>query len=209
VPGSITLPRLLLVTDRHATRGRELGTITVDAIRAGLRFVQLREKDLGDEALLRIGERLRAAMPADGAVVVNGRPAVAEGLGAGLHLPASAAPVPLSGHGPRGRSVHGPAELAAALAEGVDYVVAGNVYDTTSKPGLPGRGPGWLEEICRAAGETPVFAIGGVDAGRILDVLRAGAFGIAVRDAVLRASDPARAVRELLAEIERCAGALR
>jgi thiamine-phosphate pyrophosphorylase len=75
---------------------------------------------------------------------------------------------------------------AAALA---DYVGAGPVWATPSKPDAePAIGIDGLREIC-AAVDVPVVAIGGIDASNAADCIRAGAAGVAVIRAVGAAAD--------------------
>ena len=190
------LPRLMLVTDRLETRGRDLVDVVAAAVAGGVGLVQVRERDLpeaGVEALLRrILERLRGTRAQ---IVVNGHPALALLLDVGLHLPASAPP-PTS---PRptlyGRAVHDEAEARRALTEAASYVVVGPVFSTGSKPGHPGAGLATLGRLSRLVAPLPVYAIGGLTPDRVASVVNAGAHGVAVRTGILGAPDPARAAR--------------
>jgi thiamine-phosphate pyrophosphorylase len=78
----------------------------------------------------------------------------------------------------------------------VDYIGVGPVHATPTKPGRPGVG---LELIRYAAAHAPVpfFAIGGLDAGNLGDVLAAGATRAVVLRAIAHAEDPQRAARQL------------
>jgi thiamine-phosphate pyrophosphorylase len=185
----------MLVTDRLATRGRDLVDVVEAAVAGGVGLVQVREHDLPEaevEALLgRILERLRGT-PAR--LVVNGHVTLARGLGIGLHLPAAATSAlprpPLCG-----RSAHDEDEARRALAEGVSYVIVGPIFPTGSKPGHPGAGPALLTRARRIVSPTPIFAIGGCTPERVALVQEAGAHGVAVRSAILGAADPARTAR--------------
>jgi thiamine-phosphate pyrophosphorylase len=186
----------MLVTDRSATRGRDLVDVVEAAVVGGVGMVQVRERDLPEaevEALLgRLLDRLRGT---EARLVVNGHPALAHALGIGLHLPAAAPPAT-----PRpalvGRSVHDEGEARRSRDEGASYVVAGPIFPTESKPGHPGAGLALIPDLVRVLGETPIFAIGGLTPERVGAVLDAGAFGIAVRSAILGAAEPARIARE-------------
>lgn len=83
------------------------------------------------------------------------------------------------------RSVHTKKEAVRALGDGVDLLVFGNVYETPSKAGAPGRGVDALREICEAAGKIPVFALGGITPERIPEVRAAGASGVATMRGLL------------------------
>jgi len=198
--------RLYLVTDRHATRGRRLPDLVECCLQAGLRAVQLREKDLGARELLALARELRILTSRHGArLLVNDRIDVAMAAGAdGVHLPSEALPPdvarPLIGPARLlGVSTHSASEAEVAERAGADFVLFGPVYDTPAKRryGAP-QGLAALAEVCRRV-SLPVVAIGGVTAAHVPELRAAGAAGIAVIRALLRAADPARATAELLA----------
>ena len=190
------LPRLMLVTDRLETQGRDLVDVVEAAVSGGVGLVQVRERDLPEaevEALLRrIIDRLRGT---SARLVVNGHPALARAFDIGLHLPSAAAPPGPSRPALYGRAVHDEDEARGALTEGVSYVVVGPVFPTGSKPGHPGAGLASLARLGRIVAPVPVFAIGGLTPDRVSRVLEAGVHGGAVRSAILGAPDPARAAR--------------
>ena len=90
-----------------------------------------------------------------------------------------------------GRSVHDIAGARVASEAGADYLLAGHIFDTPSKQGIPGRGLDWLAEIV-AAVSIPVIALGGITIDRIPAVLAAGAHGVALGRELLCAADPER-----------------
>jgi thiamine-phosphate pyrophosphorylase len=162
-----------------------------------------RDRAAGGAALARAAARLLAlARPAEAAVFVSGRPDVAAALGAqGVQLaaedlaPADARRILPAGW--IGRSVHTEAEARAAVDEGADYLLVGNVYQTASHPRRPAAGLG-LVRAAAALGR-PVIAIGGIDAARAAEVRNAGAWGVAAIAALWHAPDPAAAALALLA----------
>ncbi|HXX74724.1 MAG TPA: thiamine phosphate synthase [Nitrospiraceae bacterium] len=197
--------RLLLVTDRQQTGGRPLLDVLTSALAAGVRAIQLRERDLSSRDLLRLARDVQRLTIASGAqLLINDRVDVAMTLdNVGVHLRANSLPVTvarklLGGQRVIGLSAHSVDEVVRGEAEGADYVVLGPVYETPSKAmyGAP-LGVRALEEACRRI-RVPVIGIGGVTATRARDVRRAGVFGVAVVTAVLAADDVERAVRELL-----------
>ena len=125
------LPRVMLVTDRHRTAGRDLAWCVERAVAGGVTLVQLREKDLSEKQYLELLEK----MAGNATVLVNNRPEIARRYGTGLHLPASA---PSCDDPPRplGRSAHDQEEIESALLDLPDYIVLGTVFPTVSKPGL-------------------------------------------------------------------------
>lgn len=181
-----------LVTDRRrlSTRptlddvGRCLVRQARYAVEAGIDIVQLREADLDARHLVAIAtDILRETRGTSTRLIINERLDVALAAGAdGVHLPGRGLPSDAARRlAPQGfligRSVHGVADLASSV--GADYLVAGAVWATSSKPaGHAVLGLGGLESIVRMA-RVPVIAIGGVTDGHAADVSSTGAAGIA------------------------------
>ena len=197
-------PWLRLVTDRRLAASCDLVAVVEQAVAGGVDLVQVREKDLPDNELLELTRAILRAVAGRARVVVNGRPEVAWQAGAGLHLPEAA---PLPPHPPPlwGRSVHSPDGAARAAAAGPAYLIAGPVFPTDSKPGARPLGLEGLQAIVRAAAGTAVLAIGGIEPAWVATVLQAGAGGVAVRGAILKARDPQAAARALRAALDAAA----
>jgi len=205
------VPGVMFVTDRQATLGRPIETVAAAAMRGGAAMIQVRERDLGGAALLRLALALVAAGRDFGRdrvrVVVNDRLDVAlAAKAAGVHLPASGLPIVAARRhaGARfliGRSVHGPAEAREAERAGADYLVCGPVFATPSKAayGEP-LGPVVLRRVVEAA-RIPVWAIGGINAGNAREIGEIPIAGVAVIAAVAAAPDPEAAVRDLRAAL--------
>nr|WP_239584510.1 thiamine phosphate synthase [Aquibacillus albus] len=94
-----------------------------------------------------------------------------------------------------GVSIHHLSEVEDYQENGADYLLFGNVFETTCKPGLPGKGTNLLEEIIEHA-SIPVIGIGGIKPSQIPELLHLGLKGIAVMSGVLEAPDPLRAVKD-------------
>jgi thiamine-phosphate pyrophosphorylase len=195
------IPKLVLVTDRNATAGRDLVAVVEAALDADLPAVQLRDKDLLGRPLLALAEQLRAATARRGALLfVNDRIDVALAVGAdGVHLGRGALPVAVARRILPGGALVGVSTHAPGEAEDADFVFFGPVYATPAKHG-PFQGTTRLAEAVRAT-RLPVIAIGGVTAREVPDVRAAGAAGVAVIRAILAADDPAAATRALLAAL--------
>lgn len=186
---------IMVLTDRRQAR-RTLDETVAAAVDGGARLVVLREKDLPDAPRLALAERLRTVLAA-----VAGRLVVAgslPGWTGDVHLSA-VDPVPAPRPPLLGRSCHDANELAAAAAEGADYATVSPVFPTPSKPGYgPPLGPAGLAALC-AGTPVAVYALGGVTTRDDVAACRAaGASGVAVMGAVMRAEDPAATVKELL-----------
>lgn len=196
-------PRLMLVTDRRRSI-RPLPEVVAAAVAGGVDAVHLREPDLEPAARLDLAERLREVIGPRAALVINGDAAAAAALGLGLHLPergmATAEARRIVGARPLlGRSVHSAA--AAAAAGGADYLLAGHLFPTASKPGREPIGLDGLRRIAEVAWE-PVLAVGGIDANRVAAAVAAGAVGVAVIGAIAAAPDPEQAAAELRAAVD-------
>lgn len=194
--------RFYLIGDRTRCAGRSLASALGQACSAGVRAVQIREKDLTTRDLLALTREVQTELGSPGSVLtVNGNLEVAAACGArGVHLPESGMPVREAREAlPNGiligRSTHSAESVCAAEAEGADFVTFGPVYDTPSKAKYgPPRG---LRALAEAAGTVtiPVFALGGVTPGRTRACREAGAFGVAAISAVLSQPDIPAAVR--------------
>jgi len=204
---------LYLVTDRKQTGGRDLVMVFSQALRAGVRAVQLREKDLDTMEVYRLGERLLSmTREARAALIVNDRVDVAIALGAdGVHLtrkslPPKEARALVGSKMLLGISCHNLADVREAVEGWVDFVLLGPIYATPSKtPYGPALTPAILPQA-RAICGVPILAIGGVNATRVPEVVHAGADGVAVISAVLAAPNPGTATRELLEAVARAKG---
>jgi thiamine-phosphate pyrophosphorylase len=195
---------LYLITDRAAAR-RPLPDVVEECLAAGLRAVQLREKDLGAADLLGLGSMLRDSTRRQGAkLVVNDRADVALALAAdGVQRTHASLPVEvLRRITPPGfligASVHSLDEARTVESQGADFIVFGPVYDTPSKRqyGAP-QGLAALAAVS-AAVRTPVIAVGGITPSRVVPVVNAGASGVAVITAILGADRPADATKAFL-----------
>jgi thiamine-phosphate diphosphorylase len=184
-------PALLLLTDRRQAHWSLTGVVAA-AVDAGARHVVLREKDLPRDERAALAEAMRAVLaPVDGRLIVAGPDALG---GDAVHL---AAADPVTKAELVGRSCHREEDLALLSTE--DYITLSPVFPSPSKPGYgPPIGTGGLARLC-ARTSTSVFALGGVTSpDRAAACVAAGAAGVAVMGAVMRARDPAATVAALL-----------
>lgn len=196
--------RLYLITDR-AVAARPPVDIVEECLTAGLRAVQLREKDLPVRDLLVLARELREVTRGYRAtLVVNDRADVALAADAdGVQRTHSSLPVSaLRAIAPAGfligASTHSVAEARQAEAEGADFVVFGPVYDTPSKRAYgPPQGVSLLETVIGSV-SCPVIAVGGITPPRVAEVLAAGASGVAIIRAIYAAERPADATKAFL-----------
>jgi thiamine-phosphate pyrophosphorylase len=170
---------------------------------AGVDIVQLRDKDLPDRAVLDRAAVAREAAHGAGALfVLNDRPDLAVACGAaGVHVGQDDVPAAVARQivGPDalvGLSTHSAEELAASAGEPVDYISAGPVEPTPTKPGRPGTG---LDYIRLAAERSPhpFFVTGGVSPASLPAIAAAGATRFVVVRALTEAADPVAVAKEL------------
>lgn len=201
---------LYLITDRMQTAGRSLPDVVGEALRGGLRAVQLREKDLPAGRVFELAGELRRLTQAYGAkLLINDRVDVALTVDAdGVHLGKAGLPVVearriLGSERLIGYSAHGADEALQAQRAGADFVTLGPVYQTPSKAqyGEP-LGLDVFAEATRLL-SIPVFALGGVKLASIDELMSRGARGIALISAILSAPNPALETEALLRSIAR------
>ncbi len=178
---------------------RPLASVVSAAIEAGVRAVQLREKDLAPGALLALAQNIAPSL-GKAALLINDRADVAQAVGAqGVHLTERSLPVevvrrflpPLA---LIGVSVHDLAGARRAQEGGADFVLFGPVFETPSKAVYgPPQGVDRLGETARSV-DLPLFAVGGITPERVPSCLDAGASGVAAIGAVMAATDVSRAV---------------
>jgi thiamine-phosphate pyrophosphorylase len=196
---------------RSPVEGRALLLAQIEgAIEGGVDVVQVREPHLeaGDYTRL-VRDCVARTRGRRARIVVNDRLDVAKAAGAhGLHLREDGLPLEAARRlAPPpfliGCSIHTAA--AAARTRAADYLVAGSVFATASKPGLPSSlGLVGLEAVVRAAAPCPVWAVGGIGPRTIAAVRQAGAQGAAAIGAFIPV-DPteplASAVQKLTADL--------
>ncbi len=185
----------------------DLATFVEATIAGGVDVVQLREKSLDARPLLERA-RLVAKVCAGHGVpfILNDRPDLALEAGAdGVHLGRDDAPRELARRllGPEaivGTSTHSETDLAEALAEPVDYLSAGPVVETPTKPGRPGTGVGYLASAL-ARSPWPIFVTGGVTPETVPGLVAAGARHFVVVRYLTESDDPGFAARRLSSAI--------
>jgi thiamine-phosphate pyrophosphorylase len=196
--------RLYVVSDARREEG-DLPEFLDAILEAGVDIVQIREKDGEAGEVIRWGTVFREAAEAHGALfIVNDRADVALALDAdGVHLgqddlPPDVARGILGPHPIIGVSTHSPEQFDAAL-RGAEYLCAGPVWETPTKPGRPAAGLDLIRYAARSAEHRPWFAIGGINKENLPEVIDAGASRIVVVRAVTQQIDATDAVVKLKA----------
>lgn len=196
-------PLYLLLTEKLCHHGS--GPALKGAMEGGCGIVQIREKTMTDRRLLEHARRVREwTRAADCLLIMNDRPDLAVLCDAdGVHVGQDELNVSEVRRivGPDrlvGVSTHSVEEAVQAAKDGADYIGVGPVFPSSTKSFASFVGL----ELVRAVSEAvslPAFAIGGINAANIGDVVRAGAKGVAVSAAICGAEDPQQATRVLRA----------
>jgi thiamine-phosphate pyrophosphorylase len=214
LPPPIRKMKLCYVTDRRRLPGsgeeqtRLLLGKMESATRAGVDWIQIREKDLSGHELAALASEALRRVANSCRVLINDRLDVACSVGAGgVHLGAKSLP---AGEAKRlvrerklareflvGVSVHSLEAARQVERDGADYVIFGPVYRTPSKAAFgPPQGVERLAEVCRGV-SIPVLAIGGITMNNAEDCEAAGAAGIAAIRLFQDAADMAAVVESL------------
>ena len=197
--------KLYLITDRTQTKGRDLLWLLEQALDAGVKAIQLREKDLAGRDLFLLAEKASKLCQNYGSsLFVNERVDIALAVNAaGVQLGTASVPIALARQlfGAQkmiGVSTHSLEEALEAQQQGADFLLFGPVYFTPSKAtyGAP-QGVNKLKEIVEKI-SLPVYAIGGVKIENILDLRSIGVSGVALISAIMSSDAPKKATSDLL-----------
>jgi thiamine-phosphate pyrophosphorylase len=219
----LTAPSRVGPSDRWHLQRRRLYLCTPDrpdldefvaaCIDGGVDLVQLRDKGLSDEEVLERASRLQPVCQEHGVpFILNDRPDLAAHAGAdGVHVgqddPSPAAAREATGPNALvGLSTHSPTDLDRAqsgreMTAAIDYVSAGPVAPTPTKPGRPGTGTGYITEAVRRS-PWPVWVTGGVTPVSVPELVDAGARHFVVVRWLTEASEPRTAARRLRERID-------
>ena len=195
---------LYLVTDRRLCGGKPLEEIIIKAVKGGVAYVQLREKDVSTRSFVGEAKRVKKLLePYKVPLIINDRVDVALACGAeGVHIGQEDMPYEIVRKlmGQKaiiGLSVEKWEDVEASQKLDVSYVGVSPVFPTPTKPdtkdawGLEG-----LAKI-KAFSRHSLVAIGGINESNVREVIKAGADCIAVVSAICAASDPEVAARNI------------
>lgn len=191
----------------------DLDLFIAACISGGVDIVQLRDKRLDAKPLLaraKLAQNVCAGLGVP--FILNDRPDLAlECEADGVHVGQDDAPPSLcrrilGADAIVGHSTHAPAQLRAAGQEPVDYVSAGPVIETPTKPGRPGVGLDYVRHAAEHA-TVPFWATGGMTPDSVRPVIETGARHIVAVRFLTESTDPARSARELRDAIDRAIAA--
>jgi thiamine-phosphate pyrophosphorylase len=174
------------------------------ALKGGVDMVQLREKNASANRIIELGRKIKLLCAEYNALfIVNDRVDIAYILEAdGVHLGQDDIPAPLArkilgNNAVIGVSTHAPEQALKAVMDGADYIGAGPVFTTPTKPGRQSVGLEYVKWVSENI-DIPAFAIGGIHLINVHEVIEAGARRIAVVRAIINAPSPEKAAGEFL-----------
>lgn len=188
------VPRLMVFTDRNAS-ARPLARTVQSVLKAGARCIVLTELDLPEPERAKIADDLWPMVAIEGGqLLIAGRMRRA----AGNHLSANERLGPRRRGAILGRDCPDERAVQQSVRERCDYVTVG-----ISSPIMGGGGLRMLSRCAAVEHAPPIFVTGGPSPHRIAEYLSVGAYGVAVRRAVMEAPDPGLVVTQLQRELYR------
>lgn len=189
------LPNLILIADQFTQS--TVSSSVEDAVCAGIEWVHLRDHLATDEdfrasASALVGSIQRIAPSTK--ISINGRLNIADDFELHYHTGKGKPLATHRGALKTGYSAHTIAEGIQLADAGIDYLFYSPVFATSSKPGHKGVGLDDLEAFCKAVGEMPVYALGGITPENCAVCVAAGAYGVAVLSGILEAPSVSKAI---------------
>jgi thiamine-phosphate pyrophosphorylase len=191
------------IVDLGYVKPDDVPAMTRALIQGGVDILQLRAKNLEPSQVETLARQMHPITRAAGVpLVINDHPQVAAAVGCeGIHVGQDDLGVAetrriVGSDCFVGKSTHSVVQARAAMAEGADYIGFGPLYATGTKPDYVPIG---LENIAEVQGfaTVPVFCIGGVNQGRLDEVIASGAKRVVVVSAFLLAQDVPFEVRRI------------
>ena len=199
---------LYVITNRHLCLPKPLHTVISEILDAGVKAIQLREKDLDDVALYKLAQPISKLCKTNNAnLFINTNVQVAIDVGAvGVHLPdvdVSIAKIKAQSGNTLlvGCSIHSVETAKKRETEGADFITYSPIYSTINKPRYgPAVGIENLKRLTEHV-KLPVFALGGITPARVSECLEAGASGIAAMSGIITSTEASKRAKEYLSAL--------
>lgn len=197
--------KLYVITDRKRCAPKPLLEVVSEILDAGVKAIQLREKDLDEKSLFGLAEPISELCKRYQAhLFINTNLQVAIDVdAAGVHLPDNDTPVNEVREQANkdiliGCSIHNIETAKKREAEGVDFITYSPIYPTYNRSGVG------IEKLELLANEVdvPMFALGGITPDRVNECLAVGASGIAVMSGIIRPSGADEKAKAYLSELK-------
>ena len=205
MPARLLPSPLYAILDTSLAKGRSPMAVLGEFLKAGVKLVQLRGKELSSAEFFALAKDARQLTREAGVMfIVNDRADIALAVGAdGVHLgqddlPLAAARKILGRENIIGISTHDLAQARNTEQGGADYIGFGPIFGTATKDtGYTPRGLEMLREIKQAV-KIPIVAIGGINESNVAEVWKTGADAAAIISDLMAAENPAQKVRKIL-----------
>ena len=197
--------KLYVITDRKRCAPKPLLEVVSEILDAGVKAIQLREKDLDEKSLFELAEPISELCKRYQAhLFINTNLQVAIDVDvAGVHLPDNNTSVNEVREEANkdiliGCSIHSIENAKKRETEGADFITYSPIYPTYNRPGVG------IEKLKLLANEVdvPMFALGGITPDRVNECLAAGASGIAVMSGIIRPSGADEKAKAYLSELK-------
>ena len=200
--------RLYGIVDMGYTEPEQVEARTHALIDGGVRIIQLRAKGKELSQVKAWAVAMQAICRDRGAIfVLNDYPDMAAEIGAdAVHVGQDGGSLAdvrrIVGDGVLvGRSTHSLEQAKQAKAEGADYIGFGPLFPTGTKPGRASIGLADIAAAQEAAGEMPLFCIGGINGTTLPEVLKAGAKRVVIVSWLLQQADIAQTAQDVIREL--------
>ena len=194
------MSEIIVVTNRRLCK-ENLPDRIEKLCEASPKAIILREKDLTADEYKALAKEIMLICEQNGVkFIIHSFPDVAMELNCkAIHLPLSGLAAlnedKKSFFSVLGASCHSVEDAKKAESMGCTYIMAGHVFDTDCKKGLPGRGLDFLEKVCSSV-QIPVYAIGGIERNKMQQILKCGAKGACIMSAAMIRDDVTEYLRE-------------
>ena len=196
--------KIYLVTDEKACLGKDFYVCIEEAIKGGVKIVQLREKNISTKDFYEKALKVKEICKNYGALfIINDRLDIAQVVGAdGVHLGQSDMPIEKAREilkdkfliGATARNVE---EAKRAELLGADYIGSGAIFGTSTKDNAKKLEMEELKKIVTSV-KIPVFAIGGININNVSSLKNIGLQGICAVSGILSEKDCKKAVDIML-----------
>ena len=201
--------RLYGIVDMGYTAPEQVEARTHALIDGSVRIIQLRAKGADLAQVKAWAVAMQAICRDRGAIfVLNDYPGMAAEIGAdAVHVGQDGGSLAevrkVVGPGVLvGRSTHSLEQAIQARQEGADYIGFGPLFPTGTKPGRPSIGLADITAAQEAAGDMPLFCIGGINATTLPEVLQAGARRAVIVSWLLQQQDIAGTAQAVIRQLE-------
>jgi thiamine-phosphate pyrophosphorylase len=197
--------KIYLITDRNRCKNENLLPAVHEALKGGIRCIQLREKDMSTTDLLKLAIDLRVLTRKYSAyLIINDRIDICLSVDAdGIHLPETGLPISVArkligNEKLIGISLHSFEDIKNKSNLDFDFFTLSPIFETTSKPGFKNTlGSKIIYEAKRLTNK-PLFALGGINDSNIDEVIENGADGIALISGILSKENISKAAASLI-----------